>query len=358
MTVLDQILGVCIEFVGTTLSICGLNGQKHASMRAQNNDNVNTLNLGFIVAFCVFAIGEATQLAAQGFGTQALVASVSNVSLCTNALIAYFVFKEHLGYRDFAAIFIILCGTIMACWSAPDLPNSVDDYTVDRLIGLFKGKAYISFFFLSVGIVCILTVIAINLPPPKEQKSNFGAYVYAVLAATNGSIVVTLSSIFMKLVRNTWDGQDQFGSASTYFIGVGFLCCASLNLIFLNKGMRDYESMVMIPFYYSLNTAMSVTAGLLYYKTYANFTPATLPCFVLGLTMSIVGILILASRKYDSEGAIERWKEQTRELSQRLSTGRGSRNSLSARLLSPTSKINDDDDDDGDNGDDLDVLVA
>ena len=99
MTYVDQILGVCIELVGTTLSICGLNGQKHALMRAQNNDDVDNLNMGWVVAFSVYAVGEATQLAAQGFGTQALVASVSNVSLCTNALIAYFVFKEHLGYR-------------------------------------------------------------------------------------------------------------------------------------------------------------------------------------------------------------------------------------------------------------------
>lgn len=137
----------------------------------------------------------------------------------------------------------------------------------------------------------------------------------------------------MKLVRNTWDGQDQFGHASTYFIGVGFLCCAALNLIFLNRGMRDYESMVMVPLYYTLNTAMSVSAGLLYYKTYNGFDDSTLPCFVLGVLMSIVGIFILASRKRDSEGAIERWREQTRELSQRLSTG--SRSSLTRRLLSP-----------------------
>ena len=178
MTYVDQILGVCIELVGTTLSICGLNGQKHALMRAQNNDDVNDLNVGWVVAFSVYAVGEATQLAAQGFGTQALVASVSNVSLCTNALIAYFVFREYLGYRDLVAIAIILIGTILACWSAPELPDDVDNYTVDRLIDLFKGKAYLTFFFLSVAIVCVLITIALGLPPPSEQKSNFGAYVY------------------------------------------------------------------------------------------------------------------------------------------------------------------------------------
>ena len=178
MTYVDQILGVCIELVGTTLSICGLNGQKHALMRAQNNDDVNDLNVGWVVAFSVYAVGEATQLAAQGFGTQALVASVSNVSLCTNALIAYFVFREYLGYRDLVAIAIILIGTILACWSAPELPDDVDNYTVDRLIDLFKGKAYLTFFFVSVAIVCVLTTIALGLPPPSEQKSNFGAYVY------------------------------------------------------------------------------------------------------------------------------------------------------------------------------------
>lgn len=109
--------------------------------------------------------------------------------------------------------------------------------------------------------------------------------------------------------------------------------------------MRDYESMVMVPLYYTLNTAMSVTAGLLYYKTYNGFDDTTLPCFVLGVVLSIIGIFILASRKHDPEGAIERWREQTRELSQRLSTG-STRNSLNRRLLSPPMVPPSDDDDD------------
>ena len=57
MTYLDQILGVCIELVGTTLSICGLNGQKHSLMRAQNNEDVNNLNVGWIVSFSIYAVG-------------------------------------------------------------------------------------------------------------------------------------------------------------------------------------------------------------------------------------------------------------------------------------------------------------
>ena len=75
----------------------------------------------------------------------------------------------------------------------------------------------------------------------------------------------------------------------------------------------------MVPLY-TLNTAMSVSAGLLYYKTYNGFDDSTLLCFVLGVLMSIVGIFILASRKRNLRVRLSDG-EQTRELSQRLSTG-------------------------------------
>lgn len=64
MAVGDQVLGVIIELIGTTLSVVGLNGQKHALMRAEimrNTENV-WQNWRWAVAFAVFFLGQGTEL--------------------------------------------------------------------------------------------------------------------------------------------------------------------------------------------------------------------------------------------------------------------------------------------------------
>lgn len=313
-------IGVIVELLGTTLSVCGLNGQKHALMRAEiMTSETMCENWRWAVAFCVFVLGQITEVVAQAFGTQALVASVSNVSLCTNAMIARFAFREYLSFKDFGAIGVILIGTALASFSAPKLPSGSDDYDVKKLLHLARETAYLIFFCASLVTIAIALLLVLRLPPREKQTSNVGAYLYAILAATNGSIVVTLSSIFMKLLRNTWDGNDQFGDSDTWFILVGFISCAALNLIFLNKGMKDYESMVMIPLYYTLNTILSVIAGLLYYDTFREFDRVTMPCFVCGTLLSLLGIVVLAGRERDSDDAIERWRQQTAELGDRIS---------------------------------------
>ncbi len=43
-----------------------------------------------------------------------------------------------------------------------------------------------------------------RLPELSEQRSNKGAMVYAVLAATNGSFVVTLAKMCALLVKDTF----------------------------------------------------------------------------------------------------------------------------------------------------------
>eukprot|EP00940_MAST-03C_sp_MAST-3C-sp2_P001212 g1212.t1 len=302
----DQVLGVIIELIGTTLSVVGLNGQKHALMRAEIMRNTEN-------------VWQNWRWAAQGFGTQALVASVSNVSLCTNALIARFAFREVLGVRDWFGMFVMFAGTALACFSAPRLPSGADDYDIKKLLSLAKGTAYEIFFCSSLFTIVCALVGVLRLPPREKQTTNVGAYLYAILAATNGSIVVTLSSIFMKLVRNTWDGNNQFKDADSWFIAIGFLACAALNLIFLNKGLKDYESMVIIPMYYALNTVLAVVAGLIFYDTVSEFNSYTLPCFVVGTALSILGIVFLASRERDSDDAIERWRQQTADIGSRIS---------------------------------------
>ena len=153
---MGQAIGVAIEFVGTTFTMCGINGQKHALMKEDAKEEGAKRsswysNWRWACAFLVFVIGQILEFVAQGFGSQALCSSVSNVSLVTNAVIARLVFMEKLGLKYAFSMVCILIGAALAAYTAPDLPAAADDYKLHKLIALAKGEQYLIYFFLCVA---------------------------------------------------------------------------------------------------------------------------------------------------------------------------------------------------------------
>jgi hypothetical protein len=243
MAVSGLAIGVLIELCGTTLSVCGLNGQKYAmehNARISKADPSKSRpvyrNWRWCLGFTSFLIGQLCEMLAQGFAAQEVIIAVSNISLVTNAIVASCVFGEtfnilpvhrECSWRlfkqwDLSAVLLILGSTALVVIVAPEFHP--DDYDVKKLTELMGGVAFIMYLVLTGIMLLVLTIMlwcVIPAPPKKadretkdlydalNKKSQTGAYCYALFAATTGSYVVTFSKITLLIIRSESEGEGQ-----------------------------------------------------------------------------------------------------------------------------------------------------
>jgi hypothetical protein len=206
----QQLIGIAIEFVGTTLSVIGLNGQKWALMATKDvplpgsERGIGQTKPFFLLRACawlrqnwmwaaffgVFALGQITISVALNYGTQALLTTITALSVVTNALIAKVVFNEPFawaprhrgcggcgrkrggaggvaaeekcifhGWGGGACIMIII-GVGACAVSAPPPPADLllDEQrgcpSTDVFRSYWEGAGFVVWFYLLLGVVC------------------------------------------------------------------------------------------------------------------------------------------------------------------------------------------------------------
>ena len=337
----DMLIGAALMLTGTTLTVLGLNGQKFGHMwgeeqEAKGKKKPTTLakNWRWVLGFAAFFVGQFTEWAAQGFASQEVCVSISNVSLVTNALIAKFFFGEDFNTKppfgwctfrlffgwDLGATVMILSGTVCAVMVAPAFDSA--DWTLDKLQDATMGTAFLSY----IGVTVFATfwcIYQICNSLPKEEAATGkrparGGFIYAILSALTGSYVVTLSKIVLLIFKNAIAGAGEdgkeFSEPATYVYLVLLAVCAISTLTNLNMGLARYNSLVVLPTYYVFNTVLAIFSGMLFYSTYDLFEgkpdntfntgyPGNTVVFGCGASCTLLGVFFLAQREAEAEEA-------------------------------------------------------
>lgn len=343
----DMLIGVLLQLTGTTLTVLGLNGQKYGHMWGENQEALGkekpkTLakNWRWVLGFAAFFIGQFTEWAAQGFASQEVCVSLSNVSLCTNAIIATCFFGEEFNIKpplgwctwriffgwDLGATVVILSGTVCAVMVAPAFESS--DWTLDKLQDATLRTPFLSFCggTLLATFWCIYQ-ICYSLPKEEEatgKRPTRGGFIYAILSALTGSYVVTLSKIVLLIFKNaiagTGNDGEEFQQAATYVYMALLATCAVSTLTNLNMGLARYNSLVVLPTYYVFNTVLAIFSGMLFYSSYNDFKgkpanpfntgyPGNTIMFGFGASFTLLGVFFLAQREAEAEEAEKEEKE-------------------------------------------------
>ena len=228
----QQLIGIAIEFVGTTLSVIGLNGQKWALMKTKDVPTPGSergigkkkpfvllrafawlrQNWMWAAFFGVFALGQITISVALNYGTQALLTTITALSVVTNAIIAKIVFNEPFawtprhrgcggcgrkrggsggaaeerciftGWGGGACIMIII-GVGACAVSAPPPPTDLllDEErgcpSTDVFRSYWEGAGFVVWFYLLLGVVCFcLLRIFFHVTDETEKMHRKASY--------------------------------------------------------------------------------------------------------------------------------------------------------------------------------------
>mmetsp|Transcript_13195 Transcript_13195/g.15101 ORF Transcript_13195/g.15101 Transcript_13195/m.15101 type:complete len:397 (+) Transcript_13195:177-1367(+) len=333
-------VGILVEiFVSDLFTVVGLTGQKialtnsKAHLANDSSDSVNDShdssgdhhvveisvirNPRWIIAFCIFLFGQASEAISLSFASETDVVSASNLTLLWNALFSVLIFKEPFTFfpkhREFSlrlfeewdafSMFLLVTGSIMVVCVVPQ-PDQ-DGINAEELM-----RKWISFPFCIYALILVLAIISCSILLRynwrNQETGNLNAVLTATISAMISAITVTMSKAVMTLLRETISGENEFNNTTVVFVFLVWILSMVLSVGMLNIGLGNFEQGIIVPIYEVVGTLVTITSGILFYGTYKEFGPGIWAVSSVGVFMMCWGMSLVAHREVG-----ERWLERS-----------------------------------------------
>ncbi|CAI5700473.1 unnamed protein product [Peronospora effusa] len=319
------VIGFSIAVVFSFLASVGINLQKKALKqnelvaKPKPAYRLPLWTLGFVL--CV--VGSVLDFVAFGLAPQSLLAPLAALTLVWNMVLAPCFNKEKLSKKDIMSTLIIFAGaTISVVFASHTSPS----YNLDMLMQLYKDPVTIIYFcvvflaivanFVAIKIVdglCLMSrrhrIIQVGTPARWATIRLVG---YAGLAGILGGQSVLFAKSLAELLKGVLHGDaSYFGHYQSYLIALALIVCLCLQIKYLNGGLVHYDALSMVPIYQAYWVISGVLGGVIYFQEIRTFSVLQVVMFVLGIAISIFGVILLSRRKHapstvSSKGEIER----------------------------------------------------
>jgi uncharacterized membrane protein len=319
------VIGFTIAVVFSFLASIGINLQKKALKQNELLPEPKPAyrlplwTLGFVLC----AVGSVLDFVAFGLAPQSLLAPLAALTLVWNMMLAPCFNKEKLSKKDVVSTLIIFVGATIAVVFASHTSPS---YNLDMLLQLYRDPLTIVYFvvvvlavvahFAAIKIVdsfCLMSkrhrLIQVGSPSMWGTIRLVG---YAGLAGTLGGQSVLFAKSSAELMKGVFNGDSScFGRYQSYLIALALVVCLCLQIKYLNGGLVHYDALSMVPVYQAYWVISGVLGGVIYFQEIRTFSVLQAVMFVLGIGVSIFGVVLLSRRKHapstsSTKGKIER----------------------------------------------------
>jgi len=207
-----------------------------------------------------------------------------------NSFLAWRWLHERLTPYDVISTALIGAGTIVSVVFGAAAPADVS-YDVAIIMGLLqRDVVYISAAAMALGFWACLAYLRFA-----RGTSKLRCFVYALCAGLFSGTTGWLTKASVACVTSMVRAGSTTDLATVPFWIFLFGLPASLvcQLFWLNKGLREFDSMLMIPPYQSCIVAFGNALGFLWWNEAAGVSASTMALFAVGVSMSISGIAVL-----------------------------------------------------------------
>ncbi|CAI5721489.1 unnamed protein product [Peronospora destructor] len=319
------VIGFTIAVVFSFLASVGINLQKKA---LKQNELVAKPKPAYrlplwMLGFVLCVVGSVLDFVAFGLAPQSLLAPLAALTLVWNMVLAPCFNKEKLSKKDIVSTLIVFVGATIAVVFASHTSPS---YNLDMLMQLYRDPLTIVYFcvvflaivanFAAIKIVdglCLMSrrhrIIQVGTPAMWATIRLVG---YAGLAGILGGQSVLFAKSLAELLKGVFHGDVScFTHYQTYLIALALIVCMCLQIKYLNGGLVHYDALSMVPIYQAYWIISGVLGGVIYFQEIRTFSVLQVVIFVLGIGISIFGVVLLSRRKHgssavSSKGKIER----------------------------------------------------
>jgi drug/metabolite transporter (DMT)-like permease len=231
--------------------------------------------------------GEVGNLIAYGYAPAAIVTPIGAIGVLTNVLITTVFLKERIRKLNIVGMCAVVGGIVVTVYFAPktEAVFSSDTFWNDVIASEY-GISYFVVFAVSA-----VVMISINryfgdrsVVIPVFTSSIFGSL--TILSAK------TFSSLFTRSVAEGFD--KYFLSPVPYLAFLMMVGTCIVTMAFINTAMIKFGNCQVVPTYYALFTALSVSSVGLVFREFDCLTDAKdASLFVAGIVLAILGVSLV-----------------------------------------------------------------
>ncbi|TRM69938.1 hypothetical protein BD626DRAFT_625209 [Schizophyllum amplum] len=352
------IIGLAIILLASILNAAGLNLTKldhvrtsHIPKAQRRKDWMRPLwLLGMLLYILSQLIGSTLALE---YMRAEYVAPLGSTSLIFNFLFARFLVGTPVTTTDIYGTITIILGVIGIVAFGSINSGLVEGSDVDNLTHLWRRGGWLGYFFAMAGSLILLLIGTDRLdgvlvsrneisssprPPPAAPSGNavirafrtitgFWAQMMTMLTyyieawtatkddkliawtlgigwACAGGGLAGLCLVFAKATVKLLSGSlshenegNQFGHAAPIFTLLLLACTAVMQIICLNRGLKVYESTLVVPVFYGVYTASGFLDSLIFNDEVDAYQPWTLFLIFVGILILISGVVLLTYKK-------------------------------------------------------------
>jgi len=227
---------------------------------------------------------------AYAFAPASVVAPLGTVALISNVILAPIMLKERFRMQDLMGILIAIFGAIVV------VINSKSDevkLTPEAIWTAIKETQFIIYFIITVALAMFLMYLSDKIGHKTcfvdlSLVAIFGGY--TVLATKSLSSMLTMKFVAM------------FTYSITYLILIVLMGTAVLQIRFLNKALKQFDSTEVIPIQFVLFTISAIIGSAVLYNDFADMDFWKFTGFFIGCILTFTGVYFITSSRNESEG--------------------------------------------------------
>ncbi|KAG0705505.1 magnesium transporter NIPA-domain-containing protein [Suillus ampliporus] len=237
--------------------------------------------------FILMNIGETGNFISYAFAPASVVAPLGTFALVANCFFAPLILKERFRMHDLAGILLAVIGAITVVFSTPSSDDGAPPpLTPDALIAAISQRSFVIFAIIYLVGAVILAGLS---------EGNLGRRVVVVdvgLCAIFGGFTVLATKAISTLLTQEW--AEIFTEWITYPVLAILIITGILQIRFLNRALKRFDSKIVIPTQFVLFTLSAVIGSAVLYKDFQRATFHQMVTFTYGCGATFAGVFIIA----------------------------------------------------------------
>ncbi|KIK48725.1 hypothetical protein CY34DRAFT_797875 [Suillus luteus UH-Slu-Lm8-n1] len=236
--------------------------------------------------FILMNIGETGNFISYAFAPASVVAPLGTFALIANCIFAPLILKERFRVHDLAGILCAMIGAITVVLSTPSPDEGPPPLTPDALIAAISQRSFVVFTIIYLVGAVVLAGLS---------EGGFGRRIVVVdvgLCAIFGGFTVLATKAISTLLTEEWG--KIFAEWVTYPVLAVLIITGILQIRFLNRALKRFDSKIVIPTQFVLFTLSAVIGSAVLYKDFQRATFHQMVTFTYGCGATFAGVFIIA----------------------------------------------------------------
>ncbi|EGO01857.1 hypothetical protein SERLA73DRAFT_103923 [Serpula lacrymans var. lacrymans S7.3] len=283
--------------------------------------------------FSLMNIGELGNFISYAFAPASVVAPLGTFALMANCLVAPLMLGERFRKLDLLGILLAVIGATTVVLSTPSPDGTPPPLTPDALLVAISQRAFQVFCIVYLVGAVILGVLSEGAIGRKVVLVDIG------LCAIFGGFTVLATKGVSTLLTKEWG--KMFMEWICYPILAVLIITGILQVRYLNRALKRFDSKLVIPTHFVLFTLSAVIGSAVLYGDFKRATFHQMVTFLYGCGATFLGVFVIAwapSGSGNEEGGTENGGDEGDGESAGGNVGVGSLRRRSRAALVPANK--------------------